>query len=105
MADTKSLEAMLARGQDSPLLRYGLGSAFLNNGDAMRAVEHLQHAVEQDRGYSAAWKLLGKALAEVGQKAQAAHAYEQGIQAAEQKGDKQAAREMGVFLRRLRSSK
>jgi predicted Zn-dependent protease len=57
--------------------------------------------VAQDAEYSAAWKLLGKALAEPGASVEAAEAYRSGIAAAERRGDKQAAKEMTVFLRRL----
>lgn len=92
---------MLARGQDSALLRFSLGGEYLNCGDAARAAEHLQKAVEQDPAYSAAWKLLGKAAAEAGQPGEAADAYRRGIEVAEAKGDRQAAKEMRVFLRRL----
>jgi Tfp pilus assembly protein PilF len=74
---------------------------YLRAGDASRAVEHLHAAVAQDPGYSAAWKLLGKALAETSRAAEAIDAYRAGIAAAERKGDKQAAKEMTVFLRRL----
>jgi predicted Zn-dependent protease len=55
-----------------------------------------------DPAYSAAWKLLGKALSEAGQPGEALAAYEQGIVVAEARGDLQAAREMTVFARRLR---
>ncbi|NNM00711.1 MAG: hypothetical protein HKO62_08180 [Gammaproteobacteria bacterium] len=51
--------------------------------------------------YSAAWKLLGKALASAGDTAAARTAYESGIACAERMGDKQAQREMQVFLKRL----
>jgi Tfp pilus assembly protein PilF len=95
-------EALLAAGKDSALLRFGLGMGYLKAGDAVRAVEHLRAAVAQDTGYSAAWKLLGKALADTGDAQAAIAAYESGIAAAEKRGDKQAAKEMGVFLRRLR---
>jgi predicted Zn-dependent protease len=94
-------EALLASGKDSPLLRFSLGMQYLKAGDPARAVEHLRAAVAQDAGYSAAWKLLGKALADTGQPAEAIAAYGSGIAAAEKKGDKQAAKEMNVFLRRL----
>jgi len=57
--------------------------------------------VEIDPHYSAAWKLLGKSLVAAGDSDGAIDAYRQGIRAAEQKGDKQALREMQVFLRRL----
>ena len=61
-------------------------------------------ALERDAQYSAAWKLLGKALAEAGDGPCAAEAYAQGIAVAEARGDVQAAKEMRVFLRRLEKS-
>ena len=96
-----NLEKLLAGGRDDPLLRFGLGKAYLDGDDPEAAVPHLQRAVEHDPGYSAAWKLLGKALAAAERTDEAITAYEQGIAAAEAKGDKQAGKEMGVFLKRL----
>lgn len=55
----------------------------------------------RDPKYSAAWKLLGKALADNGQDAEALQAYRDGIGVAEARGDKQAAKEMTVFAKRL----
>ena len=94
-------EQLLASGKDNALLRFSLGMQYLARHDAARAVEHLRVAVAHDGGYSAAWKLLGKALAEAGHPDEAMHAYRSGITAAESKGDKQAAKEMTVFLTRL----
>lgn len=94
-------EALLASGKDGALLRFSLGMHYLKEGNAARAAEHLRSAVTQDPGYSAAWKLLGKALADCGRRSEAAEAYRSGIEAAGRKGDKQAAKEMTVFLRRL----
>jgi Tfp pilus assembly protein PilF len=101
MDPAERFEALLASGKDSALLRFSLGMQYLAS-DAARAATHLRSAVEQDPGYSAAWKLLGRALEAVGDGPGAAKAYESGIAAADAKGDKQAAREMGVFLKRLR---
>ena len=101
MDPIERFEQMLADGKDGALLRFGLGSHYLKAGDAARAVEHLRAAVSQDPGYSAAWKLLGQALAQSGERDAAMAAYRDGIAAAGRKGDKQAAREMEVFLRRL----
>ena len=98
-------EALLASGKDSALLRFSLGMQYLRSGQPARAVEHLRAAVSQDPGYSAAWKLLGKALAESANPVEAMEAYRLGIAAAERKGDKQAAKEMTVFLRRLEKAK
>jgi predicted Zn-dependent protease len=101
MAIVANLEAMLARGQDSALLRYSLGGEYLKLDQPDKAAEHLRQAVTKDPKYSAAWKLLGKALADSGRKEEAIKAYEDGIKVAEEKGDKQAAKEMTVFLKRL----
>jgi len=94
-------EGLLRDGKDNALLRFTLGGEYLKAGDAPKAVEHLRAALAHDAAYSAAWKLLGKALADTGDAPGAIEAYRSGIAAAEQKGDKQAAKEMGVFLRRL----
>ena len=96
-----NLEAMLAGGQDNALLRYTLGTHYFKNGEAQRAVEHLREAVRLDPAYSAAWKMYGRSLAAANDLDGARDAYLQGIQTAENRGDKQAAREMQVFLRRI----
>jgi predicted Zn-dependent protease len=95
------LEAMLAGGKDSALLRFSLGSEYLKSGEPQRAAEHLAKALEHDPQYSAAWKLYGKALADSGRAEDASAAYRRGIEVAEAKGDKQAAKEMLVFARRI----
>jgi predicted Zn-dependent protease len=100
----KNLQAMLDAGQDNALLRFTLGSQLFGQQALEPAVEHLRAAVEQDPGYSAAWKMLGKALQASGDPAGARDAYISGIAAAEQKGDMQAAREMKVFLKRAQQA-
>ena len=105
MAIIDNFEKLLASGQDNALLRYSLGNEYLKVGDAAKAVLHLQHALGHDREYSAAWKLLGKALSEVGDPGAAIAAYRTGIEVAERKGDKQAAKEMQVFLKRLEKAR
>lgn len=100
----ESLEKMLAKGVDNSLLRFGLGKSWLDAGDAAQAAEHLARCVEFDPKYSAAWKLLGKAHQLHGDLTAARHAWEQGIVAAQAHGDKQAEKEMGVFLKKLDKS-
>jgi Flp pilus assembly protein TadD len=95
------LQKLLDGGKDNALLRFGLGFEYLRAGDAGAAIAHLQQAVAFDPTYSAAWKMLGKALAEAGRSQEALNAYRDGIAAAEKKGDKQAMKEMQVFARRL----
>jgi predicted Zn-dependent protease len=101
MSMIENFERMLAAGQDSALLRYSLGSAYYKEGQLNPAIEHLARAVDQDPGYSAAWKAYGKALADATRLDEAAHAYRQGIAVAEKNGDIQAAKEMRVFLKRI----
>ncbi|AKK01576.1 hypothetical protein VM99_27415 [Pseudomonas chlororaphis] len=96
-----SLEKMLAKGVDNPLLRFGLGKGYLDLGEFPRAAAHLQRCVELDPQYSAAWKLLGKAHQGRGDLAAARTAWERGLDAARGHGDKQAEKEMTVFLKKL----
>ena len=97
----QGLEQLLAKGQDNALLRFGLGNACFKDGDYAQAAEHLQKAVAHNPQYSAAWKLLGKALLEAGDNAQAQTVWQQGIEAAEANGDSQTVKEITVFLKRL----
>ncbi len=87
--------------RDGALLRFSIGNEYLKADDPKGAVEHLREAVTRDPNYSAAWKLLGKALAAAGDNPAALDAYRQGITAAEARGDVQAAKEMTVFARRV----
>ncbi len=96
-----NLERLLGGPRDTALLRFSLGTEYLKAGDAARAAAHLCAAVMKDPDYSAAWKLLGRALAEGGSQRDALDAYRAGIAVAERRGDKQAAKEMAVFAARL----
>ena len=87
--------------RDGALLRFSLGNELLAEGETGMAIDELRRAVVFDPTYSAAWKLLGKACLDAGQTQAAAEAWRTGIAAAAQRGDKQAEKEMGVFLRRI----
>lgn len=101
MVDVNNLETMLQSGQDNALLRFTLGQAFMRHNKFEQAASHFAMAVELDPGYSAAWKNYGKALEKAGMLNEAIKAYKNGIKVADKKGDKQASREMDVFLSRL----
>jgi tetratricopeptide (TPR) repeat protein len=105
MSLVHNLEAMLASGQDSPLIRFGLGNALIAERRHQAAADHLRAALELDPNYSAAWKLLGKAYAELGDLEAAIAAFKRGMKVAEAKGDIQSVKEMDVFLRRLQPHK
>ncbi|WP_243048360.1 tetratricopeptide repeat protein [Dyella sp. RRB7] len=96
-----NLRAQRGGPRDGALLRFSLGNALLTAGDAAGAAEELRQAVAFDPNYSAAWKLLGKACLAQDDKPRAAEAWRQGIAVAQARGDKQAEKEMTVFLRRL----
>jgi predicted Zn-dependent protease len=93
--------AMLDRGQDSALLRYSLGNEYLSMENFEEAAVQLRFAVDLDRNYSAAWKQLGRALVQLNRDGDAIAVYREGIDIAEKNGDRQAAKEMTVFLKRL----
>ena len=95
------LEKLLAQGRDNALLRFGLGDACLKEHDAEQAALHLAQATAQQPGYSAAWKLLGKALHQLGRLEEAQAAWTTGVSVARQQGDLQAVKEMTVFVKRL----
>jgi predicted Zn-dependent protease len=97
-----NLLKLVGTPRDGALLRYSLGTEYLKAGDAASAIVHLREAVARDPGYSAAWKSLGKALADAGELQESLAAYERGIVVAEGRGDKQAVKEMTVFARRIR---
>jgi Flp pilus assembly protein TadD len=99
-----NLLKLVGTPRDGALLRFSLGSEYLKCADFEAAASHLGAAVEKDPGYSAAWKLLGRALAESGREEEALASYRKGIDVAEKKGDKQAAKEMTVFARRLQKT-
>jgi Tfp pilus assembly protein PilF len=95
------LEALLASGKDSADLRFALAGAYLRQGDAPQAIAHAECALLLKPDYSAAWRLLGEAQVAAGRQTDAAATFERGIEVALRVGDRQAGKEMQVFLRRL----
>ena len=96
-----NFERMLAAGKDSALLRYSIGNEHMKAGDWAAAADALSRAVTLDPTYTAAWKLYAKALEQGGRPTEALDAYRRGISVAQQKGDRQAEKEMTVFARRI----
>jgi predicted Zn-dependent protease len=100
-----AFERMLAAGKETALLRYSLGNECLKSGEPAAAAEHLARATVLDPRYTAAWKLLGKALQAAGRDDDALAAWRRGIDVARVRGDKQAEKEMGVFVRRIEKAR
>ena len=101
MSQIDTFEAMLARGQDSEMLRFTLGNAYFSDKQFEPAITHLQQAVKLKPDYSAAWRVLGRALAANDQLTEARQAFDQGEQVAMANGDKQTAKEINVFRKRV----
>lgn len=96
-----ALEKLLDGPRDNALLRFSLGNAYQKAGEPARAAGYFRDAIARDPHYSAAFKGLGRALLDAGEAEAALAAYREGIAVAEARGDKQAAREMTVFARRI----
>lgn len=104
MSDSETIEkfeAMLVKGMDSPMLRLTLGNAYWKSQKFDLAAEHLQSAVQQKPDYSAAWKTLGRVYADNGEPEKALEAYDNGLAAAAENGDKQSEKEITVFRKRV----
>jgi tetratricopeptide (TPR) repeat protein len=100
-AALRNFERMLESGKDSALLRYSIGNEHSKAGEWDAAIDALEHAVALDATYTAAWKLYASALEHAERHAEALDAYRRGIVVARQKGDRQAEKEMTVFVRRI----
>jgi predicted Zn-dependent protease len=101
MAQLEALLKLVGTPRDTALLRYSLGNEFLKIGNTEHAILHLRASLEREPTYSAAWKVLGNALARADRIEEALDAYRRGIAVAEARGDVQAAKEMKIFARRI----
>jgi len=99
--DIEKMLEMVESGHDSAMLRLMLARLYTEKQDLAAAAAHLESATVQDPGYTAAWKELGKLRKQLGDNEGAIKAWQTGITVADEKGDKQAGKEMTVFLRRL----
>lgn len=95
------LRAQTGGVRDGALLRFSIANTLLGLSRYAEAADEFREALRFDPTYSAAWKLLGKALLAANDEPGAAAAWTSGIEAAVRRGDKQAEKEMTVFLRRL----
>ena len=101
MSIVENLEKMLKSGQDNAMLRFGLGSAYFNEKRFAEAAPHLRACLAQDSGYTAAYKLLGKALFKLDELDEARDVFARGLPVSIEKGDKQTQREIEAFQKKL----
>jgi Tfp pilus assembly protein PilF len=100
--DIETLLRLLGTPRDGAMLRLTLARLLSARGDLAAAEAHLEAALAMDADYTAAWKELGRVRQQRENPAGAADAWRQGVDKARANGDKQAEKEMTVFLRRLR---
>ena len=99
--DIESLENLVGTPRDNAMLRLTLARLLMEGQALPRAEAHLLAAVEMNPDYTAAWKELGRVRNLAGDRQSAEAAWRQGIEVARENGDKQAEKEMTVFLKRL----
>ena len=99
--DVDSLLKLVGTNRDSAMLRLTVARLLAARSELAEAEAHLQAAIDMDEAYTAAWKELGKVRQQRGDAAGAGRAWRAGIEQARVNGDKQAEKEMTVFLRRL----
>jgi predicted Zn-dependent protease len=86
---------------EDPVVRFGLGGAYLDAGQPENAVAEYREAIRLKPDYSAAYRGLGRSLERAGQLDEAKAAYARGLEVATRNGDLQTKKEIEVFLRRL----
>lgn len=99
--DIEALKKLMGTDRDSALLRMSLATALAREERLGEAEEQLVEATRMDPAYTAAWKQLGKVRLSREEPDGARAAWQSGLDAARANGDKQAEKEMTVFLRRL----
>lgn len=99
--DIEALEKLIGGSRDNALLRMTIAAALANADRMQEAEPHLAEATRMEPSYTAAWKQLGKTRLALDNREGAREAWQAGIEAARANGDKQAEKEMTVFLRRL----
>ena len=88
MAQTRLevFEAMAAQQPDEVMVWYGLGNEYFKAGRWADAARALREVVRLNPDYTAAYQMLGSALAEAGDAEAARQAWAQGIKAADRTG-------------------
>lgn len=87
---------------DDPLGHYMLGLEYARLRRPEDAANAFRRAADLNPDHTAAWRELGKALRDAGRPEEAVAAFETGLEVAARTGDLQTAKEIGVFLRRVR---
>ena len=92
---------LLDKDPNNPMVLYSLGSELFKKKKYTEAREYLNRAVQIKPDYSVAYRMLGRALYELGEDAEARKVFVEGREVAERNGDLQTVKEIDVFVRRL----
>lgn len=101
MAQSK-IEVFKQMAQEQPenaLIRYGLGSEYVKEERWTEAVEVLRETVRLNSEYTAAYQMLGGALAKSGAQKEACRVWQEGIEVATRTGAWKARDHMQELLR------
>jgi predicted Zn-dependent protease len=91
-------EAMARSQPQDVMVWYGLGSEYMKLEDWAKAAEALRHVIEINPDYTAAYQMLGTALANQGAREGARLAWQEGIKTAERNGAWKARQHMEGLL-------
>ena len=99
----EALLKLVGTPRDNAMLRLTLARLLAAGQRPAEAETHLLAALEMEGNYTAAWKELGRIRLQNDDLPGAAEAWRRGIETARENGDKQAEKEMTVFLKRAGS--
>jgi len=88
------LQSMVDQNPRDSFSRYGLAMEYRNRGDLEAAVREFRALIATDPGYAYAYFHGGQTLERLGRLDDAADMYRAGVEAARQKGDEHARREL-----------
>jgi predicted Zn-dependent protease len=92
---------LLERDPENPMVLYSLGNELFKEQKYPEAREYLTRAIRNKPDYSVAYRMLGRALYELCEDAEARRVFAEGREVAHRNGDLQTVREIDVFVRRL----
>lgn len=98
------LLASVEEEPDDPLGHYLLGTEYAALGRHEEAIASFRRAIDCMPDYTAAFRDLGKALRDAGRLEDATQAFEEGLAVADRTHDVQTAKEIRVFLGRLKGT-
>ncbi len=98
---TEMFFKLLERDPENPMVLYSLGNELFKEQKYSEAREYLTRAIRNKPDYSVAYRMLGRALYELREDAEARRVFAEGREVAQRNGDLQIVREIDVFVRRL----